>query len=185
MSSMPIETLELWTWQSLDRDITVSHAWDPSRMPEAWGKRMAKDLIRLYDKLNELLGVSDYIWCFDHYENWPQLERRRLWRLQVPPGEILAFVDNHRWKALRRREFSEFCAQAAWDGLFVPAEGALDRVIESSFKNPSGIVPLVSVPVHEGWVCDNKRFNSPCDRGGKLDTPHKDLPLKVPEEEMR
>ncbi len=172
-------TLELWTWQLPGRDITSDQEWDCSQVIIAWGEELATTLRAAYDKLDKHLGTTNYVWCFDHYTNWEQLERRKLWNFTLDADDVLGFIESDMWELIIEPRPGKISKDEAWGKLFVPPDCALARIEKRNSMNLPEIMPLVSVPIPDDSVIDSSRFNRPCNGGGRGDTPYSELPTTL------
>jgi len=179
MTNMNNQILELWTWQSRDRDITSDQERDFSQVSSAWGEELGAIFRDAYDKLDEHLGTSNYVWCFDHYTNWEQRDRRKLWNFTLDADAVLEFVKSDMWDIIIKQKSSEISEDEAWGKLFVPPGYALAHIGKRNSMVPSKITPLVSVPIPKDSVIDSSRFNLPCNGGGRGDTPYSKLPTTL------
>jgi hypothetical protein len=158
----------LWTWQDPDWDIRCE-GWDPSNVDRAW-EDLAPRVRSLYRWLHGLLGTSDFVWCFWEYEHWSAEEIRKLWKLQVPRGEVLALVDKLAWDALVNEDYTK-----------MDEASARRRLLRCPEQRNA--TPLVAVPLARERAEDCGRYNLGLDSG--LRVPFADLATSTQEAGQR
>jgi hypothetical protein len=94
----------LWTWQGCDFD-PLSDRLDRSKS-NFWTMDIpgCPDIRKAYVDIDELLCLPkdrehQFAFCLTIYKTWVD-SKRRLWRLDVPPDIILAYLDNPTWRYL-------------------------------------------------------------------------------------
>jgi len=154
--------VKLWTWQHPDRDLT-SQEWRPDVGEKMWVPRIWKPLQELRPRLQEMLGIRDFVWCFLCYEHWKGWWVRRLWVLNVPEEQV-RFLNSIAWDALLNQKFDQMSEEDAWSRLI------------GSKQAEDGLTALVPLPIPREWVEDKSRFN----RGPDVsNAPYEELPDSV------
>ena len=153
--SVPSQTIGLWTWQLPDWDLTTQRR-DLALVQEAWGSHMGQILESLYPGLHQVVGSSDFVFCFMHYEHWAQLELRRLWVLDVPSNAVLGYIRADQWKTLVDSRDAGIPNEKPWENLLLTPEEVQAFLSDGRMHELTALLP---VPITEEWVVCKSKFN--------------------------
>lgn len=158
----------------MDWDIRYDK-WNPELAAQTWGG-LSDRLTELYRNLQCRFSIpEDFLWCYLSYTYW-LADIRQLWRLEVPSGRILCYVNGRIWHQLSQQEFGTLSEEDAWASLVIPDVEAYGEERFAEALKPGGdlvglhpdtirktiqeeVSALIAVPIPENWVKEDNRFS--------------------------
>lgn len=174
------DPLQLWTFQTQDFSLTegcVDHS-------KSEYHRMVQGVPLAYQKLADLLGTDQIVWCYTDRTDYKKTGVSRTeWVLEVPESEILKFIDGFVWNRILgqkcpppkellyswrvpaiERHPGDFPAQerfiadqnkSYWE-LPPPSGDWWNHLFVENSEN-EGIDALIRHPIRREWVKDQKK----------------------------